>query len=478
MASVFTTNIPVKAYFLTKNGSYTANNKKTKTKLMLHSTATPGATAKNIGTSWNKSSAKASTEFCCDDKEILQFLPVGKNGVGCIKSWHCGSSGNNTHIACEMCEPIETQMIPVNYYEQSRNGKYRRPYSIKRIQMELKHLGFYTGEIDGAFGAGTEAAVIAFQKANGLPQTGKVDKYKTLPKLQARSGSYAAYDVAGATPFFNACYDNAVHLYGELCKYTGAKAAQIVCHSEGYKQGIASNHADVMHWFPYHGKSMNSFRSDVQAYINGTYKNLTGSTSANTAKQTYLNSVDAVFKAGIINTPQYWYDIYGGTEVNDNYVMAFLRQAGAYFCRKSFIYGVDCLNDVLGLTAPEYWKNGKQYSLDNVQSLYKAIAAKITNKIFTAFTYEDAVETCYKAGIINTPDYWLTLVKEPKAEPSAACVQAFLRQAGAYFCGTNFQYGISAIKNAIGMNSESYWRGGTYSVNNVVCLYNAIAKVL
>ena len=90
----------------------------------------------------------------------------------------------------------------------------------------------------------------AFQKANGLSQTGKVDKAKTLAKLQARSGSYAAYDVAGATPFFNACYDNAVHLYGELCKYVGAKPSQIVCHSEGYKQGIASNHADVMHWFP------------------------------------------------------------------------------------------------------------------------------------------------------------------------------------------------------------------------------------
>ena len=41
MASVFTSNIAVKAYFLTKNGSYTANVKKTKTKLMLHSTATP-----------------------------------------------------------------------------------------------------------------------------------------------------------------------------------------------------------------------------------------------------------------------------------------------------------------------------------------------------------------------------------------------------------------------------------------------------
>lgn len=29
--------------------------------------------------------------------------------------------------------------------------------------------------------------------------------------------------------------------------------------------GIASNHADVMHWFPKHGKSMDTFRVDVKS---------------------------------------------------------------------------------------------------------------------------------------------------------------------------------------------------------------------
>ena len=31
---------------------------------------------------------------------------------------------------------------------------------------------------------------------------------------------------------------------------------------------IASTHADVMHWFPKHGKSMDTFRSDVKALLN------------------------------------------------------------------------------------------------------------------------------------------------------------------------------------------------------------------
>ena len=31
--------------------------------------------------------------------------------------------------------------------------------------------------------------------------------------------------------------------------------------------GIASNHADVGHWWPKHGKSMDDFRTDVKMYI-------------------------------------------------------------------------------------------------------------------------------------------------------------------------------------------------------------------
>ena len=50
-----------------------------------------------------------------------------------------------------------------------------------------------------------------------------------------------------------------------LCKQFGLTEKNIICHSEGYKQGIASNHGDVMHWFPKHGKSMDTFRADVKA---------------------------------------------------------------------------------------------------------------------------------------------------------------------------------------------------------------------
>ena len=41
----------------------------------------------------------------------------------------------------------------------------------------------------------------------------------------------------------------------------------VICHSEGYRRGIASGHADVEHWFPKHGKSMDDFRTDVAAEL-------------------------------------------------------------------------------------------------------------------------------------------------------------------------------------------------------------------
>lgn len=64
--------------------------------------------------------------------------------------------------------------------------------------------------------------------------------------------------------YFNKVYKEATELCAYLCnEYKLNPLTDILCHSEGYKKGIASNHADVMHWFPNFGKSMDTFRQDV-----------------------------------------------------------------------------------------------------------------------------------------------------------------------------------------------------------------------
>ena len=54
--------------------------------------------------------------------------------------------------------------------------------AVKTLQERLKKLGYYTGSVDGKYGDGTEAAVKAFQEANGLSADG-VAGTRTINKL-------------------------------------------------------------------------------------------------------------------------------------------------------------------------------------------------------------------------------------------------------------------------------------------------------
>lgn len=467
-------DIGIEPMWIVNNRTMTNPISRTKTKLMLHSTATPGAPAQNFFNNWNKSSASASVEFVLDNEKILEYMPIGKNGVGCLKSWHCGDSGNNTHIATEVCEPTETQLIPINFYTQQQGGKYNRTYSIKRIQMELEYLGYYTGEIDGSFGPATKAAVQAFQKANGLSVDGAVGK-TTLAKLAARDGSYCAYDVKSATPFFNAAYNNAVALFGFLCNYVGAKPSEIVCHSEGYKKGIASNHADVTHWFPLHGKSMDDFRADVQSYVDGTWVPL-GSIPTVTvpSDEAYLTAIDQIADMAIINTPSYWEGLVENqTNPSMNSAHLFLQKAGQYFAGKNHVYAVDALVPSIGMNSPLYWQ-GNDFSYNNVTFLMKAIAGAGKGEEVT--DYATACQICKEMGVLNELDYWTELSDDTL---NNANVQTLLRNAAIYFIAQDWKYGVYALENAIGMTSLDYWlTSEEYSFTNWKFMATAIAANL
>ena len=68
-------------------------------------------------------------------------------------------------------------------------------------------------------------------------------------------------------------YREAVELTAALCRAFGLDPAAdgvVICHQEGYRRGIASNHADVLHWFPKFGKSMNDFRAEVAREMEDT----------------------------------------------------------------------------------------------------------------------------------------------------------------------------------------------------------------
>lgn len=66
--------------------------------------------------------------------------------------------------------------------------------------------------------------------------------------------------------YFDSVYTTAVELTAKLCKEFNLDPLAdgvIICHQDGYRRGIASNHGDIYNWFPKHKKTMDDFRQDV-----------------------------------------------------------------------------------------------------------------------------------------------------------------------------------------------------------------------
>lgn len=88
--------------FLTQNPCYKAGKKIKVAGLMLHSVGCPQPSAEVFVKNWNNpASGRACVHAFIDANtgKIYQTLPWEHRG------WHCGGSGNNTHIGVEMCEP-------------------------------------------------------------------------------------------------------------------------------------------------------------------------------------------------------------------------------------------------------------------------------------------------------------------------------------------------------------------------------------
>lgn len=91
--------------YLTNNNCYKSNKKMSLIKgVMVHSTATPGATTESFVKAWDVPKPN-DREVCVhafiDDEQIVNTLPYN------VRSWGCGGSGNNNYIQIEMCEPKE-----------------------------------------------------------------------------------------------------------------------------------------------------------------------------------------------------------------------------------------------------------------------------------------------------------------------------------------------------------------------------------
>jgi len=107
--------------------------------------------------------------------------------------------------------------------------------------------------------------------------------------------------------YFRQAYQAAVELTAMLCKEYGLDplaGGVVICHQDGYRLGVASNHGDVYNWFPKFGKTMDDFRADVVRSMSGeseednemvTYKTL------DDVPDYYQDAVRKAVDAGALN---------------------------------------------------------------------------------------------------------------------------------------------------------------------------------
>lgn len=110
-------------------------------------------------------------------------------------------------------------------------------------------------------------------------------------------------------------YKVAVEYFAYLCKGYGwdpLKDGVILSHSEGYKRGIATNHADVEHLWNHFGISMAQFRKDIKKQLSGsnaaeTGTKITGKATATAEQmQKYIRSKNPSVAQSVLDmVPQY-----------------------------------------------------------------------------------------------------------------------------------------------------------------------------
>ena len=111
--------------------------------------------------------------------------------------------------------------------------------------------------------------------------------------------------------YFDEVYKEACEITAYLCDMfnidphgsvtvNGVKVPTILCHADSHKLGFGSNHGDVNHWFPKHGKSMATARDDVAALMKS------GSSTAPAPEQPKPSTPSQPAKNGLYRVRKEW----------------------------------------------------------------------------------------------------------------------------------------------------------------------------
>lgn len=206
--------------------------------------------------------------------------------------------------------------------------------------------------------------------------------------------------------YFNKVYQEACEITAYLCKLynidpngsvtvNGVKVPTILCHADSCTLGMGSNHGDVNHWFPKHGKSMATARADVAAILKaaGGTTTVTPATQVKTYKvvtaiNKYTTSADAAAQKNAKSDK---------------------LAAGTYYILAKYPDGVNGMfnltTDPKGVEAGS-WINPKENVIKesattpSTQQLYRVRKSKddAKSQVGAYSVKQNAIDACQKAG--------------------------------------------------------------------------------
>lgn len=206
--------------------------------------------------------------------------------------------------------------------------------------------------------------------------------------------------------YFNKVYQEACEITAYLCKMynidpngtvtvNGVKVPTILCHQDSYKLGMGGNHGDIYHWFPKHGKNMETARADVAAIL----KAAGGTTTVQPATQV---------KTYKVVTPINKYSTSADAAAQKNAKSDKLA-AGTYYILAKYPDGVNGMynltTDKNGVEAGS-WINPKENVIKestttpSTQQLYRVRKSKddAKSQVGAYSVKQNAIDACQKAG--------------------------------------------------------------------------------
>lgn len=195
--------------FNTQNGGVIATTRSAPEASAPTPTPTPSSSGNGGWSEWGTVSGATDSSVPEGSAAPAQTAPVVTAQTGTVtletrtppadQTGTQGGTGGNTATPKPTIQVVTAPPATPTPTPKSLQRGFTDSNEVKQLQRRLKELGWYNGSADGDFGPATEAAVKAFQKANGLTADGKAGQ-KTLEKLNSSSAVTKKQASATATP--------------------------------------------------------------------------------------------------------------------------------------------------------------------------------------------------------------------------------------------------------------------------------------